>query len=110
MLERLVRDFHGHYSPQTVFKVSTAYDLPGELWTIGGQLRYSPRSMTGLFDGTPYRVEQPDYTLVDLMAAYRVTDWVALRLDVENLFDKTYFRHQLARARPGVRRPRTATA
>ncbi len=81
----------GHYNPQHQFKVSTTYDLPGDRWIIGGQVRYqSGIAEEGEFDGTPYRVAQPGYTLVDLMAAYRITEKVSLQLNVDNVFDKVY--------------------
>lgn len=83
------------YFPVHQAKLSTTYDLPGDRWTIGGQVRYQSEIYTeGVndepFAGVPYRVEQPAYTVVDLMAKYQITDRASLLLNIDNVFDKTY--------------------
>lgn len=82
--------------PQHIVKVSTAYALPGDRWTIGAQARYqseiySRGELTSGEDTVAYEVAQPGYTVVDVMARYRISERAALQLNVENLFDKTYF-------------------
>lgn len=82
---------YASYNPQRLFKVSTTYNLPGDRWTVGGQVRYQSEIYDeGEFQGTPYLVRQPGYTLVDLMASYRITEAVAVQLNVDNVFDKIY--------------------
>ena len=84
------------YYPEHQFKISTTYDLPGARWTLGGQLRWQSEIYeTGSYavgDVTSdFRVAQPAYAVVDLMARYAITEKVSLRLNVENLFDETYY-------------------
>lgn len=82
--------------PRKLFKLFTTYRLPGalEALTIGGGVNYRSKVY---FDGTnpvtglAYRFQQDGYVLVDLMARYALTDDVQLQLNVENLFDKTYY-------------------
>lgn len=78
--------------PLHLVKVSTTYDLPGDCWTVGGQLRwqsaiYAEGEDGDLFAGVPFRIDQPDYAVADLMAEYRVTERASVLLNVENLFD-----------------------
>ena len=61
-------------SPLHLVKVSTTYDLPGDRWTVGGQVRwqsaiYAEGEDWDLFAGLPFRIDQPDYAVVDLMAS-----------------------------------------
>jgi len=42
-------------------------------------------------EAVPYRVEQPAYTVVDLMAEYRLTEKASLLFNVDNVFDKSYY-------------------
>lgn len=77
------------YSPKQMFKLSTMYTLPGELnpWRVGGnvyqQSRIHNESKTN---------EQRAYAIADLVVGYRVTRQLDLQLNVNNLFDKTYYR------------------
>ena len=80
------------YFPEQQFKVSTTYDLRGERWTVGGQLRWQSSIYNeGEECSVAYRVEQPAYTVVDLMAEYRLTEKASLYFNVENVFDETYY-------------------
>lgn len=82
--------------PRHLFKLSTTYQLPGELdrWRVGGTL-YKQSSLYSegnhWRDNRDYRIEQEGYALVDLMLAYQPTEELNLRLNLNNLFDKTYF-------------------
>ncbi|MFJ2338944.1 TonB-dependent siderophore receptor [Pseudomonas protegens] len=86
--------------PRHIFKAFTSYQLPGDLnrWTIGGGLYrqntvYNKGSNDA--DAPPpysYRIEQKSYTLVDLMATYKATENVDVRLNLNNIFDKRYYR------------------
>lgn len=79
------------YFPEHQLKVSTTWELPGERWTVGGQLRYQSRIYTTGEEEVPYRVEQPGYTVVDLMAEYRIGPRASVLLNIDNVFDKTYY-------------------
>ena len=83
--------------PRHIFKAFTTYQLPGELnrWTIGGGLSrqntvYNKGSNDYLttFD---YRIEQKAYTVVDLMSSYQASENVNVRVNLNNVFDKTYY-------------------
>ncbi|KTC44431.1 ligand-gated channel [Pseudomonas sp. ABAC61] len=85
--------------PRHIFKVFTTYQLPGDLnrWTIGGGM-YSQNPIynkgANSDDGPPpydYRIEQKAYTLVDLMASYKATENLDVRLNLNNIFDKRYY-------------------
>ena len=41
--------------------------------------------------GAQERIEQDAFALVDLMARYDVTDAVTVQVNVDNLFDETYY-------------------
>ena len=77
--------------PQHQFNLSTTYDLPGDRWTVGGQIRYQGMIYAEGDELDPYRVEQPAYTVVDLMAEYRLTEKASVFLNVDNVFDQTYY-------------------
>ncbi|MNJ57159.1 FhuE receptor precursor [compost metagenome] len=83
--------------PRHIFKAFTTYQLPGELnrWTIGGGLS---RQNTVYNKGTndylttfDYRIEQKAYTVVDLMTSYQASENVNVRVNLNNVFDKTYY-------------------
>ena len=76
--------------PRHLFKANTTYTLPGALerWRIGGGLT---AQNTIYNKGTGYRIEQKAYSIVDLMAGYKVSENIDLRLNVNNLFDKKYY-------------------
>jgi catecholate siderophore receptor len=77
------------YTPDSAFTAWTAYRFPIGL-TVGGGARYSG----GLHRGTDGAVGTPEYTesytVYDAMAAYAVTDYLTLRMNAYNLFDKEY--------------------
>ena len=75
--------------PQHQFNLSTTYDVGR--WTVGGQVRYQGMIFAEGEDAVPYRVEQPAYTVVDLMAEYRLTEKASLLFNVDNVFDKSYY-------------------
>jgi outer membrane receptor for ferric coprogen and ferric-rhodotorulic acid len=76
--------------PRHLFKANTTYTLPGALerWRIGGGLT---AQNTIYNKGTGYRIEQKAYSIVDLMAGFKVSENIDLRLNVNNLFDKKYY-------------------
>lgn len=88
--------------PRKLLKIFTTYDLPGMLegLTIGGGVNYRSKTYS---DGTnpyltdtagnsvPFRFQQDGYTLVSLMARYKVTEALQFQGNLENLFDKKYY-------------------
>ncbi|WP_437883745.1 TonB-dependent siderophore receptor [Pseudomonas sp. LRF_L74] len=80
--------------PRHLFKVSTTYQLPGNLdkWRVGGSLN----SQNGIYNAggsgtSAWRIEQDAYTLVDLMLGYKVSENVDTRINFNNVFDKKYY-------------------
>lgn len=84
------------HHPRQMLKLATVYDL-GDMIAglrIGGALRWESRPpQTADKPGTQLRekVGQPAYAIVNLMAEYAVSKRVSLQLNVNNVFDKTYF-------------------
>lgn len=91
--------FATNLMPRHLLKLSTTYDLPGtfEGLTIGGSLRAQSATYnesdtnTWSSGGVPWRIDQPGYAVVDLMARYALTEATSLQVNVENLFDRTYY-------------------
>ena len=79
--------------------------FPGELlrlfttyrWdrlTLGGGVNWEGRSYTEVTNtgtGEPATVEQEAYALVNVMARYRFDERLSAQLNVDNLFDETYY-------------------
>lgn len=93
-------------TPSNLLRLFTTYKLPGALdrITVGGGLtwqssifRNGNRPVAERANGTlvysPTRMTQSSVYLVNLMAQYRMTDNLALSLNVNNLFDKHYYRN-----------------
>jgi len=77
------------YTPKNAFTSWTTYQFPFGL-KVGGGVRYQGKLLRGTDGavGTPTYAE--DYTVVDLMAAYRINRHVDLQLNVYNVGDKEY--------------------
>lgn len=77
------------YTPENAFTSWTTYRFPFGL-TLGGGMRYTG----GLHRGTDGAVGTPAYTkswtVWDAVASYPVNDFLTLRLNGYNLFDKQY--------------------
>ncbi|WP_234086854.1 TonB-dependent siderophore receptor [Azonexus sp. R2A61] len=79
--------------PQNALKLFSSYRMPwvGNGLTVGGGLRWQNRTWSDLTVlGSPARVTQESYTLVDLMARYDITKQFSATFNAYNLFDKTY--------------------
>jgi outer membrane receptor for ferric coprogen and ferric-rhodotorulic acid len=74
--------------PSRLAKLSTSYRLPGTLsqWRVGGALR----AQNEIYK-TNNPIRQGGYTVVDVSAGWQATKSLDLRLNVYNLFDKTYY-------------------
>lgn len=89
--------------PDKLLRLFTTYDVKaGALagLTIGGGVNWEGTSYTDTFnpvleDGNgnplPERLEVESYALVNLMARYQLTGGLSAQINVENLFDKTYY-------------------
>lgn len=80
--------------PQHLFKVSSSYQLPGELnqWRIhGNTYRQSDMYFNGKTDSVTWRNEQKAYVLV-VGAGYKVNAHFDVQLNITNLFDKRYYK------------------
>jgi len=83
--------------PMDTFRFWTTYRLPGE-WeklTVGGGVNWNSSSSV-LFPKVrnvqvATRVTQDDYAIASLMARYRFDEHVTATVNLENLFDETYY-------------------
>ncbi|WP_140404454.1 TonB-dependent siderophore receptor [Acinetobacter populi] len=75
--------------PRQQFKLSTSYRLPAqwEKWRIGGSV-YA-QTVTQATDNE--LIKQGGYTLLSLNGSYQVNPNVNVQLNINNLFDKTYY-------------------
>ena len=75
--------------PRHQFKASTSYRLPGEYnrWRVGGSVYVQ----NGIRASDDERITQGGYAVFGLHAGYQFSDNLSLRLNVNNLFDKTYY-------------------
>jgi outer membrane receptor for ferric coprogen and ferric-rhodotorulic acid len=84
------------HHPRKVLRLSTKYELSGALdrLSLGGSLRWESRPpQTAVNPGTTLveAVGQPSYVVVNLLAQYDLTDQTTVQLNVNNVFDETYY-------------------
>jgi outer membrane receptor for ferric coprogen and ferric-rhodotorulic acid len=84
------------HQPRKVFNFATAYDFTGSLngLSLGGGVKWeSQPPVTAANPGTGVieNIGQPDYALVNIMARYDLTEQLSLQVNVDNLFDQTFF-------------------
>lgn len=80
--------------PRQLFKMATIYTLPGELqrWRVGGDVYQQSRIRTSGGTGTTaWKNQQGSYTVVGLVAGYKASKQLDLQVNVNNLFDRTYY-------------------
>ncbi|WP_338647035.1 TonB-dependent siderophore receptor [Pseudomonas sp. ML2-2023-3] len=80
--------------PRQLFKLSTIYALPGDLqrWRIGGDVYQQSQIRTSGGSGTTaWQNRQGSYTVAGLVAGYKASEQLDLQLNVNNLFDRTYY-------------------
>lgn len=79
------------YLPKHQLKLSTLYHLPGEWlngrWRVGGNLNGQSETWR---QSIGFRSTQKAYAVVGLVAGYR-GDELDVQLNINNLFDKTYY-------------------
>ncbi|MFC3443575.1 TonB-dependent siderophore receptor [Sphingobium rhizovicinum] len=85
--------------PAHIVKLSSFYTLPGRLdrFRVGASLHWQSRiynqSLRGSnFNNVPFLVEQRAYAVADLMAAVKINPRVDLQVNVNNVFDSTYYK------------------
>ena len=86
-------------TPRHLFKVSTAYTLPGDgaRWRVGGSGRIqSAQFVSGSVTdaagaSVPYDFTQAGYAVWDLMLQYRIDPRWSVSLNVNNVLDKRYY-------------------
>lgn len=80
--------FATHQYPEHVFKLFTTYTFPEEKFSIGGGMR----AQSKLYYKTPMLdIEQPAYTVFDLMGKYDFNKQTSIQLNIDNIFDKGYY-------------------
>lgn len=84
------------HQPRQVFRMATKYEFGGVLngASLGGSLRWEsrpPQTAENPGTGEIEPVGQEAYVLVNLMAAYDITQQLSLQLNVNNVFDKAYY-------------------
>ncbi|GAA5542044.1 MULTISPECIES: TonB-dependent receptor [Brucella] len=82
--------YNSAVSPENMFKLYASYDFDQKLegLTVGGGVRAFSKTY---YTATTSYKEQPAYAVVDLMAKYDFNDSTAMQLNVNNVFDKTYY-------------------
>ncbi|KMT52796.1 TonB-dependent siderophore receptor [Pseudomonas fildesensis] len=82
-------------TPERLFKLTTSYRFQGPLekLRIGGNVNWQSRMYNDviLANGSSYRLEQGSYAVADMMAGYQVNKNLDLQLNVNNIFDRTYY-------------------
>ncbi|MGH6617657.1 TonB-dependent siderophore receptor [Sphingomonas sp.] len=84
------------HQPRKAFNFATKYVFAGALdgFSLGGALKWESRPpVTADFPGTLIKVPigQPAYAIVNLMGRYEVNKRLSLQLNVDNVFDKTFY-------------------
>lgn len=84
------------YIPKSTFKLYTSYRVgagPLQGTTLGANLRWQSetRNDNPVPQGLGLSFVQSSYTVLDLMARYRLSPRVSAQLNLNNVFDETYF-------------------
>jgi outer membrane receptor for ferric coprogen and ferric-rhodotorulic acid len=82
--------------PRQLLKLFTTYNFSGDLnkLTMGGGVNWEGSNYTRIINpvtAAPQKLEQESYVLVNFMARYDLDDQLSMQLNVDNLFDKTYY-------------------
>ncbi|WP_435636672.1 TonB-dependent receptor domain-containing protein [Carnimonas bestiolae] len=97
---RMLDDNNNSYaSPREQFVLFSTYDVLPEL-TVGGGMRWR-KGAEGIWVPPTANVntasdvmKQKPYSVYDAMVRWRMTQQLALQLNVNNIFDKTYYSHE----------------
>lgn len=97
---KIMRDQAGEkvstWEPEDQVNLYTSYKLKGPLdkLTLGSGVRWQGtgwKMLSNYGKGTTEKFSQEPLWLVDVMARYQITDTVSASLNVNNIFDKTYY-------------------
>lgn len=80
--------------PRATVKFFTAYNMPkyfDDRLTVGGGFRWQSTTYNMDWEGEMPDVKQDPYAVFDAMARYDITEDVALKVNVTNLFDEKYY-------------------
>jgi outer membrane receptor for ferric coprogen and ferric-rhodotorulic acid len=77
-------------SPENMVKIFSTYRLGGALdgLTLGGGVRWQSKVF---YKGSNFRIEQPGYAIVDLLARYDFNRNTSVQLNIDNLSNKQYY-------------------
>ncbi|MEO7170965.1 MAG: TonB-dependent siderophore receptor [Sphingomonas sp.] len=84
------------HQPREAFNLATKYAFAGALdgLSVGGAVKWegrppvtAPNPGTGIVEP----IGQPAYAIVNIMTRYALSKQVSLQLNIDNLFDKTFF-------------------
>ncbi|MDR1662679.1 MAG: TonB-dependent receptor [Azoarcus sp.] len=75
--------------PRHQMKLFTTYRLPGGRWRVGGGVNWQSETY---FKRVGFHSRQEAYAVFNLMAGYRFDKHLDVQLNVNNVFDKTYYR------------------
>jgi outer membrane receptor for ferric coprogen and ferric-rhodotorulic acid len=84
------------HQPRRAFNLATKYTFVGQLdgLSLGGALKWESRPpVTAQNPGTGVvePIGQPAYAIVNLMARYQMSRQLSLQLNLDNIFDQTFF-------------------
>lgn len=84
------------HQPRQVFNFATRYDFEGALsgLSLGGAVKWEsqpPVTADNPGSGVVEVIGQPAYALVNLMARYDLTESLSLQVNVDNVFDQTFY-------------------
>jgi outer membrane receptor for ferric coprogen and ferric-rhodotorulic acid len=84
------------HQPRSLMRLFSTYDFSGVLenLTIGGGVNWEKTTYTDStnpYTGEPERLEQPSYSLVNLMVRYQFNDQLSTQFNIDNVLDETYY-------------------
>jgi len=87
-------------TPKHLFKLWSSWQLPGELnkWRIGGGVNAQSRYYV---TGSNYKASQSGYAVWNAFAQYRIDAHWTASLNINNLFDRSYYQTLSTRASSG---------
>jgi outer membrane receptor for ferric coprogen and ferric-rhodotorulic acid len=80
--------------PQQLLRLSSSYRLTGNLekLTLGGHVSWQSRIYNKTIGPNSETAEQDAYMLVDAFGIYQATEQLTLQINLNNVFDKTYYK------------------
>ncbi|MET0355650.1 MAG: TonB-dependent receptor, partial [Cellvibrio sp.] len=80
--------------PRKLFKLFTKYNFPNTGLSIGGGVNWQseePRKSPNPAKGKEENIGQPSYVLANLMAQYDINEQLTVQLNLNNIFDESYY-------------------